>query len=93
MILNELGFQTVLEMEFGPFRADIYVPELKCIFEYDGPFHSKKKDKKRDETILESFSVETIRIKGDKELKLKLVQAKIDSLFNQEDSNERSGAV
>jgi very-short-patch-repair endonuclease len=64
-LLNELGFQTVLELEIENYRVDIFVPELNCIFEYDGKgYHSKRKDKERDEVLL-GMGYITIRVAGD----------------------------
>ena len=64
--LEELGFEVVLESRFGPYFVDCLVEELGIAFEYDGPIHGllKKKDKKRDQELVENYGLrKVVRIK------------------------------
>jgi len=60
--VNESGFRTELEVPFGRFCADIYIPELNWIVEIDGPAHKykKKKDRNRDLELIGIHKVEHV---------------------------------
>jgi very-short-patch-repair endonuclease len=60
--INECGFRTELEVPFGRYCADIYIPELNWVVEVDGPAHKykKKKDKLRDQDIIDNHKVEHV---------------------------------
>lgn len=75
-IINSLGFEIILEKEFGNYRIDLFLPELNKGIEFDGIGHLKKRDKKRDEFIKDNFGVEILRIKDlkDSELKNKVLE-------------------
>ena len=60
--IKEIGIGTQLEYEVGRYFIDIYVPDLILGIEVDGPWHLRKRDKKRDEYILEVHGIETWRI-------------------------------
>lgn len=75
-ILNELGFSTILELEVDIYRVDVYVPELKVAFEYDGKgYHTKKRDAARDAAI-KDIGIHVIRI-VDKNLNREYVKQRI----------------
>ena len=80
-IMNELGFQTVLEYEVGNYSIDIYIPELNLAVEVDGFGHYKKRDVKRDAKVLEISGMKTLRIKP-KDLKKEIINQKISEMFN-----------
>ena len=52
--INESGFRTELEVPFGRFSADIFLPDKNVVVEVDGPAHKykKKKDRLRDEELV-----------------------------------------
>jgi very-short-patch-repair endonuclease len=60
--INECGFRTELEVPFGRFCADIYIPELNWIVEVDGPAHKykKKRDKQRDAELVSIHKVDYV---------------------------------
>ena len=60
--IKEIGIGTQLEYEVGKYFIDIYVPDLLLGIELDGPWHLRKRDKKRDEYILEAHGIEIWRI-------------------------------
>lgn len=60
--IKEIGIGTQLEYEVGQYSIDIYVPDLLLGVEVDGPWHLRKRDKKRDEYILERHGIEVWRI-------------------------------
>ena len=76
-ILNKLGYQTMQNIGFYPYVADIFIYDLCLAIEVDGGLHKEgSRDKKRDKYLLEQYGVKTIRIKNelidnftDKELK------------------------
>ena len=61
-IEKEIGLETILEYPADKFFLDIYCPEINCGVEYDGPFHHKNKDIKRDAIILETCKIKIFRI-------------------------------
>jgi very-short-patch-repair endonuclease len=66
MIINsyvkELGFSSDLEVEFPPYRVDIYVMSLHAVVEYDGNHTFKSKDKRRDKFLMERYSLSVLRL-------------------------------
>jgi len=81
-ILNDLGFSTVLELEIGNYRVDVFSPELRCIFEYDGRgYHMKRRDKVRDAEIKEISGYQIIRVSG-KDLNPEYIKQQIAEKFD-----------
>jgi very-short-patch-repair endonuclease/predicted RNA-binding Zn-ribbon protein involved in translation (DUF1610 family) len=60
-LLHELGFKVDKEVGFGGFFVDCYLPDFHVALEADGPFHSIRKDRKRDSFILENYNVPILR--------------------------------
>ena len=60
--IEEMGLGTQVEYGVGQYFIDIYVPDLLLGIELDGPWHLRKRDKKRDKYILENHGIETWRI-------------------------------
>ena len=60
--INECGFRTELEVPFGRFCADIFLPEANVICEVDGPAHKykKKKDRLRDEELINIHGIKGV---------------------------------
>ena len=45
------------------YSLDIYLPEMNLGVEVDGPQHNKKKDRARDEKIMDKWGIPVVRIK------------------------------
>ncbi len=63
-ILRNMGFIVQKEVGYGGFFVDCYLPEFHLALEADGPFHSKKRDEKRDSFLWDKFRLPILRIKG-----------------------------
>ena len=69
-LLRIMGFDVENEFKVGRYRLDIYVRELHLGFECDGKrYHAgvakSKRDKARDEWILEHAGIHIMRIQAD----------------------------
>ena len=60
--LEKWGIELMEEVDFPPYRVDIFVPEVHVVIEVDGPHHSKKANEKRDKKLLEEYLLPTFRI-------------------------------
>lgn len=58
-----MGLVYESEREFSPYTVDIFLPEINCAIEVDGPYHSKKKDEIRDQKLLENYGLYILRFK------------------------------
>lgn len=68
-LLDNLHEDYVIEKEFGPYSADIYLPSRKIVIEADGnKWHGGKAgcdhDRERDRYIMENFGVPVYRMLG-----------------------------
>jgi len=61
-LISDLGYVTVAEQPAGVYSLDIYLPELHCAVEYDGPSHWTTRDIRRDDWLWETFGIHTLRI-------------------------------
>lgn len=61
-ILYEMNINFESEVDFKPFRVDLYLPEWHFAIEVDGPQHSRKKDEVRDNTLLIAYRLPTVHI-------------------------------
>ena len=52
------------EVEFKPFRVDIYFPEWHFALEVDGPIHSRKKDEVRDNTLMIAYQLPVVHVRS-----------------------------
>ena len=61
-LLNQLGFETILEYRLGPYSVDIFLAEQGIAVEFDGPSHGlrKKKDAERDKELVETYRVSKV---------------------------------
>ena len=64
--LVNLGLVVDIEKKIGSYRVDCYLPELKYVAEFDGPFlhHSVPQTKKRDEELFSLGVLKVIHVKG-----------------------------
>lgn len=60
---KQLGLSNYLsEQPFPPYTVDIYFPEWHVAIEVDGPLHSDKKDKIRDQYLETFYGLKIMRI-------------------------------
>jgi len=62
-ILDKLGISCDSEVEFDPYRVDIYLNRYHLAIEYDGAHNMKSYDRRRDEYLMNTFSLPVLRIK------------------------------
>ncbi len=55
--LERKGFGLMEEIEFPPYRVDIYLPKYHAVVEVDGPTHSDSADRKRDRDLFVGYSL------------------------------------
>ncbi len=63
-LLNAWGVELMIEIDFPPYRVDIYLPILHAAIEVDGPQHSAKRDRIRDSKLFALYSLPVFRIKA-----------------------------
>lgn len=80
-IIQKLGFQTIMEYEIGGYVIDIYLPNFNLGVEFDGIFHWRRRDEKRDRYLEEQFGIKTLRVTDlkNKELEEKIREFIIES--------------
>lgn len=59
--ISTWGLQYQEEYPVGPYSLDVYLPEMHLGLEIDGPWHNKKKDRKRDAAIKEQ-GIDIVRV-------------------------------
>ena len=77
--LVSLGLIVEIEKEIGPFHVDCYLPELKTVVEFDGPWlhHSLLQNTKRDEGLIAFGVKDVIHITGTSKEELEELAKKI----------------
>ncbi len=90
-ILDDMGISYMSEEPFPPYKIDILLPEFWVAIEVDGPFHSKNKDRIRDQFILEYFYLPIMRINAKKWLQREWLKKEITEFIEEwaETSEER----
>ena len=53
--LQQRGLDVWWEIEFPPYRVDLYLPRYHAAVEVDGPLHTREKDEERDENLLAEY--------------------------------------
>lgn len=61
--LEGCGFGVMEEVDFPPYRADIYLPDFHAIVECDGPWHGRTADDRRDHYLSDTYGLPTFRVK------------------------------
>lgn len=61
-MLKELGISHSSEKEFSPYRVDVYLDRYHVAIEYDGAQHFRKQDLKRDERLMDMYSLPVLRM-------------------------------
>lgn len=76
-ILTGMHFQHDLEESYPPFSVDIYLRVYHLAIEFDGPSHtSKRKDRERDEYLMNSYNLPVLRFKEvipERDVKLRIL--------------------
>ena len=64
--LSNLGLIVESETRIGPYRVDCYLPELKTVVEFDGPWlhHSLLQNTKRDDGLKAFGAKKIIHVTG-----------------------------
>jgi len=60
--LERINIPCMVEVDFPPYKIDIYIPDAHIGVEVDGPHHSEKKDKKRDKYLMDTYNLPIIRL-------------------------------
>jgi len=60
--LERLDIPCMAEIDFPPYRVDIYIPDAHMVVEVDGPHHVLAKDEKRDVYLYETYNLPVVRI-------------------------------
>lgn len=63
-VLENMGHELLVEIEFPPYRVDIYLPDIHAVVEVDGPNHSRKGNRRRDWALVERYCLPTFRLKA-----------------------------
>jgi len=63
--LERHGLGLIEEVEFPPYRADIFLPAFHALVEIDGAQHSKQADRKRDRELNAIYSLYVYHIAAD----------------------------
>ena len=77
--LSSLGLLVESEIRIGPYRVDCYLPELKTVIEFDGPFlhHSLLQNTKRDDGLKAFGAEDVIHVTGTSKEELEELAKKI----------------
>lgn len=76
--IEKFGLVVESEFQIGKYRVDCYMPELKLVVEYDGPYmsHSPKANMGRDAELVASGKVKRVcHIRGTKPKDLKYLDS------------------
>ena len=55
--LENNGVELLEEVDFPPYRVDVYLPDYHAVIEVDGPHHTEKKDSKRDKELGDKYQL------------------------------------
>lgn len=61
-IIQGMGFQVTAEYPVGPYKLDCYLPEFHAGIEADGPGHSKSRDQRRSNVILDNYAIPLLHL-------------------------------
>ena len=62
--LERRGLGLQVEVEFPPYRADIYLPLFHVVVEVDGPQHNEKADRKRNRELNRAYGLYVFHVKA-----------------------------
>ena len=64
--LERAGLGLQVEVEFPPYRVDIYLPDHHLAVEVDGPVgHSNRENDRRDTALWQAYGLKTLRVRHD----------------------------
>lgn len=61
-IIDDIGFQVIAEYPVGKYTLDCYLPEFHVGIEADGPHHSKSRDKKRRNKLMDDYELPVLHL-------------------------------
>ena len=61
-LLEARGLCLQEEIDFPPFRIDLYLPDYHVCIEVDGPYHSERANRLRDRELENVYHMPTFRI-------------------------------
>ena len=61
-MIEELGFSVDMEVPFPPYRLDLYLLAQHLAIEFDGAHSFRNRDRKRDDYLMEHYSLPVLRI-------------------------------
>ena len=82
-LLNAWGVELMIEIDFPPYRVDVYLPALHAAIEVDGPQHSAKRDKMRDQKLFSQYSLPVFRIKVNQVLRPKYWRDRLAEFYGE----------
>lgn len=62
-LLERLGIRLQYEVPFPPYQADIYIPSAHAVVEADGPHHTEKRDRERDEVLSVTYKLHVFHVR------------------------------
>ena len=60
--LEKNGLGVMEEIEFPPYRVDVYLPKYHAAVEVDGPMHSERADRRRDRELYAAYSLHVFHV-------------------------------
>ena len=79
--LNSIGLTVDVEAKIGNRFADVYLPELNTVVEFDGPTHQfASVDSKRDEELRESGVQEIIHVRDTSVETLSFLRKRVEEI-------------
>ncbi len=60
--MDSRGLRLLYEIDFPPYRVDVYLPDFHAAVEVDGPKHSEVADYKRDRELDKTYRLRVFRI-------------------------------
>ena len=81
--LSELGLRWEAQRQFGKYKVDFWIDELKVVIEADGPYgHLSKREKIRTEFLLGNGVEHVLRVRDNS---IKDIRKAIDAFLENED--------
>ena len=60
--VRSIGLGANSQEDFPPYVVDVYIPDMRLAIEIDGPLHFSKRDKKRDQVLMDEHGVDVWRL-------------------------------
>lgn len=82
-LLEAWGINLMEEVEFPPYRVDIYIPALHAAVEVDGPQHGAKRDRIRDQKLFAQYNLPVLHIKAAQALRPKYWRPRLMEFYEE----------